>query len=303
MTLPWTTLNSGGPDPHDDDVLRRAERDRDQEPDHARDELADIRDEPAEERQDRHRKRQGQPQQGHDDEPGHGVEGAEDTGRDHVAAEHRHRPVTRDRDLVPSPAVQVRGDPGPSSVAVAQHEIRQQRGDDEEHERRGDAACRSRRWSRGSRSRSAATAVRPRRTPRRGGISSAALPPVMAPWTACWPDAPRAVTDSATTTVTTTQTTTLTTNDARPRVQPRRSSAATAGRNVAASVIATTIGPTTTGNCDRMPTASAITPIATRSRQLHWARRSSHPGMSPLTEILTAPLEPSTSSTAPVTRR
>ena len=104
------------------------------------------------------------------------------------------------------------------------------------------------------------------------------------------------MTDSDVTTVTVAHTTTLTTNDARPRVQPRRSSAATAGRNVAARVTATTIGPTTTGNCDRMATASPMRPTATSSRQLHCARRSSQAGMSPRTDTRTVPVVPSTSS-------
>ena len=107
--------------------------------------------------------------------------------------------------------------------------------------------------------------------------------------------------DRAVTTETAAHTTTLTTKDARPRVQPRRSSAATAGRNVAARVTATTIGPTTTGNCARMPTASPIRPTATSSRQLHCATRSSQAGMSPRTDTLAVPVVPSTSSTAPVT--
>ena len=104
---------------------------------------------------------------------------------------------------------------------------------------------------------------------------------------ASWRDPPRAVSESDVTTATITHTRMLTTNDARPRVQPRCSSAATAGRNVAARVTATTIGPITTGNCDKMATASPMKPTATSSRQLHCARRSSQIGMSPLADTLT----------------
>ena len=124
--------------------------------------------------------------------------------------------------------------------------------------------------------------------------------PVVAAWIDSWTDAPRADTDSHVTTVTVTHTATLTTNEARPRDQPRPSRVLTAGRNVAASVTATTIGPTTTGNCDRMATARAMRPTATRSRQLHCARRSSQAGMSPRTDTRTLPDVPSTSRTAPL---
>ena len=107
--------------------------------------------------------------------------------------------------------------------------------------------------------------------------------------------------DSRVTTETVAHITTLTTREARPRVQPRASSAATAGWNVAARVTATTIGPTTTGNWPRMATTSPPRPTTTSRRQLHWARRSSQPGMSPWTDTLTRPVVPSTSSTAPLT--
>ena len=129
-----------GIDAHDHDVLGRAERDGDQEPDQARDELADVRDEPAEEREDGDRQGQGQTEQGHDDEAGHGIEQGQDAGGDHVAAQHRHRSFTGQRDLVPAPAIEMRDDPRPSPVAVAQHEVGEQRGDDEEPKGQRDAA-------------------------------------------------------------------------------------------------------------------------------------------------------------------
>ena len=66
--------------------------------------------------------------------------------------------------------------------------------------------------------------------------------------------------------------------DAWVRVIPRRSRARWAGMTVAARVMATTIGPMIRGTVAATATNRPPSASATRPRQLHWAKRSSHNG-------------------------
>ena len=88
---------------------------------------ADVRDEPAEERQDRQRERERDPQQCHDRELGGRTECRDDAGRDHVAAQDAGRPGAGRVDLGPPPAMKPRGRPTPCGRAVAQEEEGQDR--------------------------------------------------------------------------------------------------------------------------------------------------------------------------------
>ncbi len=84
--------------------------------------------------------------------------------------------------------------------------------------------------------------------------------------------------------------------EARIRLSPRAWSRARDGRKVAARVMATTIGPTTSGTRAASPTTRTSSAKPTSSRQLHWPSRSSQSGTPSTVDPSATSRSPRTSS-------